>query len=166
MRRRLLIARGLLHQPDLVLMDEPTVGLDPQIRQDLWQTILDVRARGATIVLTTHYIEEAERLCDEVAVIHRGRLLDLGSPAELIKRHVCTEIVVEIHGEAERRDRVAALVSRHGLASRPAGTSVALFTDSVERLADIGVASDDIRHRTRRPANLEDVFVTLTGDSL
>lgn len=166
MRRRLLIARGLLHRPELVLMDEPTVGLDPQVRQELWQAIGVVRASGATVVLTTHYIEEAERLCDIVAVVHHGRLLDRGSPAELVRRHVGTDVVVEVHGDAGLRDRVAATMHEVGVASRPAGTSVAVFTPAVDDLRESGVTEADLAHRTRRPANLEDVFVTLTGATL
>lgn len=166
MRRRLLIARGLIHRPELVLMDEPTVGLDPQIRQELWQAIGQVRATGATVVLTTHYIEEAERLCDRVAVVHHGTLLDLGSPKELIAKHVGVDVVVEIHGDADQRRRVEAAAHSAGIASRPAGTSVALFCDDVGALASAGLSDDMLAHRTRRPANLEDVFVTLTGATL
>ncbi len=165
MRRRLLIARGLLHRPELVLLDEPTVGLDPQIRQELWQTIGAVRQTGATVVLTTHYIEEAERLCDTVAVVHHGRLLTSGSPTELIVRHVRSAEVVEVHGDAARRDSVTRDARAVGIASRPAGTSVALFTDGeahdAHGLPD-GLA-ELIRRGVRRPANLEDVFVSLTG---
>lgn len=170
MRRRLLIARGLLHRPDLVLLDEPTVGLDPQIRQELWQTIGRVRETGATVVLTTHYIEEAERLCDTVAIVHHGRLLALGSPSALIDAHVGSDIVIEVHGDADRRRRIAEAADAAGIASRPAGTSVALFTGSTERLegpGDVRVLDPhDLDHRTRRPANLEDVFVALTGAEL
>ncbi|CAN5450040.1 hypothetical protein BH23ACT9_BH23ACT9_20530 [soil metagenome] len=162
MRRRLLIARGLLHRPELVLLDEPTVGLDPQIRQELWQTIGAVRDTGATVVLTTHYIEEAERLCDTVAIVHHGRLLALGTPAQLVRDHVGSDVVVEVHGDRERRERVARLADAIGVAHRSAGTSVALFTGSVDALENAAGAGD-LDHRTRRPANLEDVFVTLTG---
>ncbi len=162
MRRRLLIARGLLHRPELVLLDEPTVGLDPQIRQELWQTIGAVRQTGATVVLTTHYIEEAERLCDTVAVVHHGRLLTTGSPAELIGRHVGTEQVVEVHGDAEQRETVTRAAAAAGIVSRPAGTSVALFTGD-GALDALDLPAGLTGHRTRRPANLEDVFVSLTG---
>jgi ABC-2 type transport system ATP-binding protein len=81
MRRRLLLARGLVHDPDLILLDEPTVGLDPQIRTELWTLIGDLRARGTTILMSTHYIEEAERLADEVAVMHQGRIISRGWPS-------------------------------------------------------------------------------------
>lgn len=165
MRRRLLIARGLLHRPDLVLLDEPTVGLDPQIRQELWQTIGAVRTTGATVVLTTHYIEEAERLCDVIAVVHHGRLLATGAPRMLVRQLVKSDLVVEVHGDADRRNRITAAADQAGIAHRPAGTSVVLFcatTDPVVTLLDPA----DLDHLTRRPANLEDVFVTLTGATL
>jgi len=87
MRRRLQIARALLHGPDLVLLDEPTVGLDPQIRQEVWRLVGAIRADGATVVLTTHYIEEAQSLSDRVGIIDYGELIDLGTPEELMQKH-------------------------------------------------------------------------------
>src|SRR3954447_16067330 len=87
MRRRLLLARGLVHEPRLILLDEPTVGLDPQIRTELWTLIGNLRSRGTTILMSTHYIEEAERLSDEVAVMHRGKIISRGRPADLIAQH-------------------------------------------------------------------------------
>ena len=87
MRRRLLIARGLVHQPRLLLLDEPTVGLDPQVRQELWSLIDALRARGTTVLMSTHYIEEAERLADDVAVMHHGRIIVQGPPVELVAEH-------------------------------------------------------------------------------
>jgi len=167
MRRRLLIARGLVHTPDLVLLDEPTVGLDPQVRQELWSAIEKIRATGATTVLTTHYIEEAERLCDVVAVVSHGRLVELGSPTDLVTRHVGSEVVVEVHGDADRQGRVRAAADDRGVRHRAAGTSVVLFTDDSHALdGGDGLMAGDLDHRTRRPGNLEDVFVTLTGETL
>src|SRR4029077_6355081 len=87
MRRRLLVARGLIHQPRLVLLDEPTVGLDPQVRQELWSLIDGLRIGGVTVLMSTHYIEEAERLADIVAVMANGRIVALGKPAELVREH-------------------------------------------------------------------------------
>src|SRR4029077_7851202 len=84
MRRRLLLARGLVHEPKLILLDEPTVGLDPQIRTELWSLIDNLRSRGTTILMSTHYIEEAERLADEVAVMTHGKVISRGQPAELL----------------------------------------------------------------------------------
>src|SRR5690606_41082663 len=87
MRRRLLIARGLVHRPRLVLLDEPTVGLDPQVRQELWSLIDGLRAEGTTVLMSTHYIEEAERLADTVAVMSAGRIVTSGTPGELVRTH-------------------------------------------------------------------------------
>ncbi len=167
MRRRLLIARGLLHRPELVLLDEPTVGLDPQVRQSLWTQIEQIRSSGATVVLTTHYIEEAERLCDRVAILDHGRLIALDSPRGLRSSYVRSEIVVEVPGDPDRQRRVAAAAEAAGLAHRPAGTAIAVFTDDVSSLVGIdGLREEDLDHRLRRPANLEDVFVALTGATL
>ncbi|WP_211262114.1 ABC transporter ATP-binding protein [Nitriliruptor alkaliphilus] len=156
MRRRLLIARGLVHRPELVLLDEPTVGLDPQVRAQLWATVDAIKHAGATVVLTTHYIEEAERLCDEVAVVHHGRIVARGTPDDLIRDHVGRD-VLEIPGRAEDLAAITAEVRAAGFATRSAGTAVAVL--GAERL-EPGVAA---RGR-RRTASLEDVFVVLTGE--
>jgi lipooligosaccharide transport system ATP-binding protein len=160
MRRRLLVARGLLHDPELVLLDEPTVGLDPQVRAGLWATIDHIRASGATVVLTTHYIEEAERLCDRVAIVHRGRVVAVGAPADLIAAHVGAE-VVEVPGRASDLVAVTARAEAAGLTTRSAGTSVVVFgSDEADDAAVLAGAG------RRRPATLEDVFVALTGEQL
>ena len=167
MRRRLLIARGLVHDPVLVLLDEPTVGLDPQVRQSLWSQIDEIRASGATTVLTTHYIEEAERLCDVVAIIDRGRLLALDSPAALIRAHVGSQTVVEVAGGPGLQSEVVAAADEAGVGHRSAGTAVALFTDDIGFLTGHAApVGEDLDRRVARPANLEDVFVTLTGEQL
>jgi lipooligosaccharide transport system ATP-binding protein len=156
MRRRLLIARGLVHRPEVVLLDEPTVGLDPQVRAQLWATVDAIKHAGATVVLTTHYIEEAERLCDEVAVVHRGRIVARGRPGDLIRDHVGAE-VLEITGRAQELVAVAAEMRTSGFVTRSAGTAVAVL--GAERLG----ADVTVRGR-RRAASLEDVFVVLTGE--
>ena len=167
MRRRLLIARALLHDPEVVLLDEPTVGLDPQIRQQLWQQIDEIRTAGKTIVLTTHYIEEAERLCDLVAIVHHGRLLDLGPPRDLIVRHIASRSVVEVYGDDPTKRRIAEAADGRGIVHRRAGTSVALFVDELDGLAEVAsLRPGDLDHHLVRPANLEDVFVDLTGQDL
>jgi len=157
MRRRLLVARGLIHQPQLVLLDEPTVGLDPQVRQELWTLIDGLRAGGVTVLMSTHYIEEAERLADTVAVMSAGQIIARGTPAELIARHAGRE-VLEVYGPP---DKLAALESRareKGWQHRRSGPAVALL--GAERLD--GEAPEGVR----RPANLEDAFVALTGQEI
>jgi lipooligosaccharide transport system ATP-binding protein len=154
MRRRLLVARGLIHSPQLVLLDEPTVGLDPQVRQELWSLIDGLRAGGVTVLMSTHYIEEAERLADTVAVMSAGKIIAQGTPAELIVRHAGRE-VLEVYGPPHELAELEAQASRNGWLYRRSGPAVALL--EAEQLD--GEAPEGVR----RPANLEDAFVALTG---
>src|SRR5436853_2514449 len=155
MRRRLLIARALIHQPRLVLLDEPTVGLDPQVRQGLWALIDKLRADGTTILMSTHYIEEAERLADTVLIMSHGQAVAAGPPTQLIATHAGRD-AVEVYGRPDRLHEVEAEAAAKGLRTRRTGTSVAILgADGVN-----GFAGE------RRPANLEDVFVLLTGEEI
>ncbi len=157
MRRRLLVARGLIHRPRLVLLDEPTVGLDPQVRQELWSLIDGLRASGVTVLMSTHYIEEAERLADTVAVMSGGRIIAQGPPAELVKAHA-GEQVLEVYGPPDRLAEVSELAASSGWSSRRSGPAVAIMrAETLDGLAPEGV---------RRPANLEDAFVALTGEEI
>ena len=157
MRRRLLLMRGLVHDPKLVLLDEPTVGLDPQVRAEMWGLIDGLRSRGATILMSTHYIEEAERLADEVALMDNGRVIARGRPTELIAEHAGRE-TAEIYGPPDRLAEVRAAAEGQGLRVRPAGPAVAVV--GAERAGNGAVPEDAVR----RPASLEDVFVLLTGE--
>jgi lipooligosaccharide transport system ATP-binding protein len=157
MRRRLLVARGLIHGPRLVLLDEPTVGLDPQVRQELWSLIDGLRADGVTVLMSTHYIEEAERLADTVAVMSGGRIIAQGAPAELVRAHA-GEQVLEVYGPPERLAQVSDLATENGWSSRRSGPAVAIMrAETLDGLAPEGV---------RRPASLEDAFVALTGEEI
>ncbi len=157
MRRRLLVARGLIHQPRLVLLDEPTVGLDPQVRQELWSLIDRLRSEGVTVLMSTHYIEEAERLADMVAVMSKGRIVAEGTPAELVRAHA-GERVLEVYGPPAELAEVDALARRQGWASRRSGPAIAiLHAETLNGEAPEGVL---------RPANLEDAFVVLTGQEI
>jgi lipooligosaccharide transport system ATP-binding protein len=156
MRRRLLLARGLVHRPPLMLMDEPTVGLDPQIRTELWSLIDGLRSGGTTILMSTHYIEEAERLADEVAVMAKGKVIARGRPADLIAEHAGRE-TAEVYAPPDRLAEVRAEAEAQGLDVRPAGPAIAIV--GAERARDGAVPADAIR----RAASLEDVFVLLTG---
>ncbi len=157
MRRRLLLARGLVHEPPLMLLDEPTVGLDPQIRTELWSLIDNLRSQGKTILMSTHYIEEAERLADEVAVMAHGKIVARGRPAELIAKHAGRE-TAEVYAPPSRLAEVRAKAEAQGLRVRPAGPAVAIV--GAERAQDGAVPEDAVR----RAASLEDVFVLLTGE--
>jgi lipooligosaccharide transport system ATP-binding protein len=161
MRRRLLIARGLIHMPRLVLLDEPTVGLDPQVRQELWSLIDGLRSRGVTVLMSTHYIEEAERLADVVAVMSHGRIVAQGPPSELVHAHAGAE-VLEVYGPPEQLERVSGLAARNGWQSRRSGPALAILrAEGLEASALDGAGGG-----MRRPANLEDAFVALTGETI
>jgi lipooligosaccharide transport system ATP-binding protein len=157
MRRRLLIARALVHRPRLVLLDEPTVGLDPQVRQELWALIDALRAEGTTILMSTHYIEEAQRLADSVLIMSHGGAVAAGPPARLITEHAGRE-AIEVYGPPAKLAEVEAAAGGAGLRTRRTGTSVSV----------LGVEGADGRapEGERRPANLEDVFVLLTGEEI
>jgi lipooligosaccharide transport system ATP-binding protein len=156
MRRRLLIARALVHRPRLVLLDEPTVGLDPQVRQELWALIDALRVEGTTILMSTHYIEEAQRLADTVMIMSHGKAVAAGPPSALVLQHAGHE-VVEVYGPPARLAEVEAEAGAAGLRTRRTGTSVSV----------LGVDGNGSPvEGERRPANLEDVFVLLTGEEI
>ncbi len=157
MRRRLLLARGLVHDPELVLLDEPTVGLDPQIRTQLWTLIGNLRSEGSTVLMSTHYIEEAERLADEVAVMTSGAVIARGRPGELIREHA-GERTVEIYGPPHELDEHRRKFDSAGVAVRAAGPAIAVLA---AEQAPRELIPD---HAVDRAASLEDVFVKLTGE--
>jgi lipooligosaccharide transport system ATP-binding protein len=155
MRRRLLITRALLHEPRLLLLDEPTVGLDPQVRQELWALIDRLRSEGVSILMSTHYIEEAERLCDTVTIMSHGKAVAVGPPDSLISEHAGPE-AVEVYGPPARLSEVEHDANARGWRTRRTGTSVAILLSN-------GATDLD---GERRVTNLEDVFVLLTGEEI
>ena len=155
MRRRLLIARGLLHEPRLLLLDEPTVGLDPQVRQTIWGLIDRLRSEGVSILMSTHYIEEAERLCDTVTIMSHGKAVAIGPPRELIREHAGAE-AIEVYGPPARLTEVEGIARERGWRTRRTGTSVSILQ---------GNGAGDL-DGVRRVTNLEDVFVLLTGEEI
>ncbi len=161
MKRRLLIARGLVHDPDLVLLDEPTVGLDPQVRQDLWSLIDGLRGEGKTVLMSTHYIEEAERLADDVAVMSHGRVVAQGSPSALLATHV-GEQAIEYYGPPHRVAEIESRAQEAGLPTRRTGPSVSVLGSERAEASLLTELGDGVA----RAANLEDVFVLLTGEVL
>ncbi len=163
MKRRLTLARALINDPDLIFMDEPTTGLDPQARHLIWERLKQLLAGGKTIVLTTHFMEEAERLCARLAIMDRGRFITEGSPRELILRHIEPH-VVEAHGDGvmEWSDREAGrLASR---LEKSGDTVFCYAADPAPLLASLANRGE-LRY-LHRPANLEDVFLKLTGREL
>jgi lipooligosaccharide transport system ATP-binding protein len=159
MRRRLLIARALVHRPRLVLLDEPTVGLDPQVRQELWALIDALRSEGTSILMSTHYIEEAERLADRVTIMSHGKAVAEGPPARLVAEHAGTQ-AVEVYGPPAKLREVEAAAQAGGMSTRRTGTSVAILR--LDDATNGGPPADG----HRRAANLEDVFVLLTGEEI
>ncbi len=157
MRRRLLVARALVHRPRLGLLDEPTVGLDPQVRQELWALIDSLRSEGVSILMSTHYIEEAERLADTVTIMSHGRAVATGKPTELIREHAGVE-ALEVYGPPARLTEVEGVARAQGIRTRRTGTSITLL--------DVSGSNGDAPDGLRRPANLEDVFVLLTGEEI
>jgi lipooligosaccharide transport system ATP-binding protein len=156
MRRRLLIARALLHEPKLLLLDEPTVGLDPQVRQELWALIDLLRSEGVSILMSTHYIEEAERLCDHVTIMSHGKAVAVGPPRALIAEHAGPE-AIEVYGSPTRLIEVEGLARDRGWRTRRTGTSISILKAN-------GAAAD--LDGEPRVTNLEDVFVLLTGEEI
>ena len=157
MRRRLLVARALVHRPRLVLLDEPTVGLDPQVRQELWALIDALRAEGTTILMSTHYIEEAQRLADTVLIMSHGKCVADRAAGRLVAEHAGRE-AVEVYGPPSKLAEAEAAARAAGFSTRRTGTSISV----------LGIEGADGRapEGERRPANLEDVFVLLTGEEI
>ncbi len=162
MKRRLTIARALINDPELVILDEPTTGLDPQVRHLIWARLAELRARGVSLILTTHYMEEAERLCDRLVIMDHGRILDEGTPAALIHRHVESD-VIELRGSVSEA-LFTTLRSMSAHAERQ-GTAVYIYTHAATPILEFLEDADNLTVIHRR-AGLEDVFLRLTGRGL
>lgn len=166
MKRRLTIARALINDPRILLLDEPTTGLDPQARHILWDRLFRLKEQGKTLVLTTHYMDEAEQLCDRLIVVDHGRIMAEGTPAELIRRHSSRE-VLELRFGSERNEQVAAALEGTGDRIEVLPDRILVYTAAgeaeLERITDAGL--HPITSLVRR-SSLEDVFLRLTGRSL
>jgi len=162
MKRRLTIARALVNDPELLILDEPTTGLDPQARHLIWSRLRELRRAGKTLLLTTHFMEEAERLCDELVIMDAGRILSQGSPRALIHRHVEAHVVEVPRAASEFRSRLDGL---DGYRLEALGDTTYLYADDARPLLH---RLEDAPGLTclHRPANLEDVFLRLTGHEL
>ena len=164
MKRRLLIARSLINQPQLLVLDEPTTGLDPQARHLIWQKLRQLKENGATIILTTHYMEEAERLCDRIVIMDHGRILTLGNPMDLVSKHVGKE-VLELHVGFERISKIVKKFAKFRLDHETSGDTVFFFAKNDQDLRDCYSLIDGENFFHRR-ASLEDVFLKLSGHEL
>ena len=166
MKRRLTIARSLINEPRILLLDEPTTGLDPQARHILWDRLFRLKENGVTLILTTHYMDEAEQLCDRLIVVDKGRIMAEGSPASLIREHSSRE-VLELRFGSERNSRI-------GVELQGIGERLETLPDRVLIYANDGEAAlEQVSARGLRPmtslvrrSSLEDVFLRLTGRSL
>jgi lipooligosaccharide transport system ATP-binding protein len=159
MKRRLSLGRALVNDPDLLLLDEPTTGLDPQARHLMWERLQNLLQQGKAILLTTHFMDEAERLCDRLIVLDHGRKIAEGTPRKLIAEHLESD-VVEVYG-----DGAATAAAAHAtLAERveTSGETVFFYVRQAKPLLDALADDHSIRY-LHRPANLEDLFLKLTG---
>ena len=160
MKRRLTLARALVNDPEVIFLDEPTTGLDPQARHLIWQRLRELTARGKTLLLTTHFMDEAERLCHRLAVMDNGRLISEGSPRELIEQNIEPQ-VVEVFGE-HAAAWAQSHAARHAQRFEVSGESVFCYVQDAQPLLLELQQHHELRY-LHRPANLEDVFLKLTG---
>ena len=164
MKKRLLIARALINSPKLIIADEPTTGLDPQARHLIWQRLRELKREGATLILTTQYMEEAEQLCDRIVVMYKGRILKEGVPKSLIENEIGSE-VIEIRVPKEEDEKILSRLSGVGSAHERVGDTLYFYCrdgkDLMRKVVDM-----NLHNVLNRPATLEDVFLKLTGRSL
>lgn len=165
MKRRLTLARALVNHPDIVFLDEPTTGLDPQARHLIWERLKQLKSAGKTLILTTHFMDEAERLCDRLIVIDHGKKITEGSPHQLIAEHIEPQ-VVEIFDQSSRNLPAFVEAHRH-LAERVelSGETAFFYCREPQELLTKLAAADGLRY-VHRASNLEDVFIKLTGREL
>lgn len=160
MKRRLVLARALINDPDLIFLDEPTTGLDPQARHVIWERLRKLLNQGKTILLTTHFMDEAERLCDRLKIIDEGKTIAEGAPRDLIRQHIEPE-VLEVYGE-QVNEWVEGFAKAHADRAELTGETAFCYARHVQPLIDNLQQWPDLRFM-HRPANLEDVFLKLTG---
>jgi lipooligosaccharide transport system ATP-binding protein len=167
MKRRLTIARALVNQPELLLLDEPTTGLDPQARHLLWERFYQLKRQGVTTVITTHYMEEAEQLCDRLVIMDGGHIVAEGSPRDLVTRYSTREVVELRYHDGDARDKVLPRLGGAGFRLEALPDRVLVYTDDAEAISNL-IAFDGIEPDSvyARRSTLEDVFLILTGRTL
>jgi len=161
MKRRLILARALVNTPDLLILDEPTIGLDPQARHLIWEKLKTLQAQGNTIILTTHYLDEASRLCDRLVIMDNGKILVEGAPSNLVKQFVGEEIV-----EVDTNEGVESCLTGLNVPFEVIGDRVQIATVSSRDTARLLLEHCKPENMLTRPATLEDVFLKLTGRKL
>jgi lipooligosaccharide transport system ATP-binding protein len=166
MKRRLLIARALINDPEIVVLDEPTTGLDPQARHLVWDRLRELTGEGKTLLLTTHYMEEAARLCDRLVIMEGGLIIAEGSPKQLVEEHVSPE-VLEFRGGPEDLERLRPIVEAASDAVERSGEALLAFTaDGGALMEEVRSSGIEVENTVYRHAGLEDVFLRLTGRRL
>ncbi len=159
-RQRLLLALALINDPEIVFLDEPTTGLDPQARRNFWQLIKNIKSQGKTVILTTHYMDEAEQLCDEVVIMDHGRIIEFGTPKQLLAKHFTD---VNIHLPLEQVEH--GLLTEHGWSIQ--GDSIEIATSNVEKTLTFLIENKiSMQGLHVKSANLDDLFLKLTGHTL
>ncbi len=161
MKRRLILARALINHPRILILDEPTTGLDPQARHLIWDKLRGLVAEGNTILVTTHYMEEAAQLCDRIVIMDKGRILVEGNPGELVKQHAGEYVV-----EADATEDVVRCLQQHTIPYEPFGERVKIFSEEPRKITQLLLDECRMEHVASRPATLEDVFLRLTGRTL
>jgi lipooligosaccharide transport system ATP-binding protein len=156
MKRRLIIARALIADPEFIILDEPTTGLDPQARVLIWKSLLKLKEEGKTLLLTTHYMDEAQRLCDNIVIVDDGKVLDEGSPKELISKHVKNHVF-------EVKKPIPKTLDGSTIDSEDIGDSILFYVNNPEKIIKLLTGNETFM---QRESNLEDVFLRLTGHKL
>jgi lipooligosaccharide transport system ATP-binding protein len=163
MKHRLLIARALINEPQILVLDEPTTGLDPQARHLIWDRIADLKKEGVTVLLTTHYMEEAAQLCDRIAIMDYGKIVEEGNPRDIVKKHLGKNIL-----EISYSEEILSFLKEtyHNATEEVAGDKINVFTNEPEQILSAVLKKFSPREAIIRDANLEDVFLKLTGRRL
>jgi len=161
MKRRLVLARAMINNPKLLILDEPTTGLDPQARHLIWEKLKDLSSKGITVIITTHYMEEAARLCDRLVIMDNGEILVEGTPKDLVKKYVGEHIV-----EAENNPEIKTCLEKNNIKYEIANESVEIYNENVSDITNLILKECVDSGVTARPATLEDVFLKLTGRKL
>jgi lipooligosaccharide transport system ATP-binding protein len=163
MKRRLIFARALINQPQILLLDEPTTGLDPQARHLVWDEVRHLKKKQVTIILTTHYMDEAEVLCDRILIVDKGKIIEEGAPAELVKKHIGEDVL-----ELDYDEKLLAVLKESFPDARieKLGDRMQIFTDKPHGVFEGFLKEHPLQNVTIRKANVEDVFLKLTGRGL
>ena len=162
MKRRLMIARALMNDPKFLILDEPTTGLDPQARHLIWEKVRDLKKKGVTVMITTHYMDEAQQLCDRLVIMEKGKILVEGNPLGLISQHVGSGVVEVLSPD----DALDGLLKRGAWTYERAGDRVYLYTDDNRKVRELILKEHPSANVIIRDATLEDVFLKLTGRGL